>query len=291
MREGRGCGPQADHVWLHIAHLGETLISKRLPGVRDMARTFLGIDPIFKPIPVFPTAHYVMGGIPTDRFGRVVVPRRKGAEEVVPGLYAAGECACVSVHGANRLGGNSLLDILVFGRSAGDDILQYLKDNPHPRPLDETSLDRAESRLARWEQTGQGESVAMVRERLRKVMEDHCGVFREASVMREGIARLHVLRGQLGEVRLRDQGRIFNTARLEALELGNLMDIAMATLSAALAREESRGAHSRIDYPARDDVRWLKHSLYFLEGDRLEWKPVRTKPLTVDSFAPRERVY
>ncbi|MEI7673557.1 MAG: FAD-binding protein, partial [Deltaproteobacteria bacterium] len=211
--------------------------------------------------------------------------------EVVPGLYAAGECACVSVHGANRLGGNSLLDILVFGRSAGDDILQYLKDNPHPRPLDTGSLEQAENRLARWDQTGEGESVAVVRESLRRVMEDHCGVFREASVMAEGIAKLHGLRSRMGEIRLRDQGRIFNTARIEALELENLMVIAMATLSAALAREESRGAHSRIDFPARDDVRWLKHSLYFLEGDRLEWKPVRTKPLTVDSFAPKERVY
>lgn len=291
VREGRGCGPQGDHVWLHIAHLGEAVIAKRLPGVRDMAMTFLGIDPSRHPIPVFPTAHYVMGGIPTDRFGRVVAPRHKGSEEVVPGLYAAGECACVSVHGANRLGGNSLLDILVFGRSAGDDILQYLKDNPHPRPLDEGSLERAKARLARWNATGDGETVAMVRADLRKVMEDHCGVFREARVMEEGVAKLHDLRMRLRAVRLHDHSRIFNTARLEALELENLMDIAMATLSAALAREESRGAHSRIDFPARDDVRWLKHSLYFLEGDRLEWKPVRTKPLTVESFVPKARVY
>jgi succinate dehydrogenase / fumarate reductase flavoprotein subunit len=291
VREGRGCGEDADHVMLKLDHLGKDVVGRRLPGISDICRTFLGIDPAEQAIPIFPTAHYAMGGIPTDRYGRVVAPARHGPEEIVPGLYAAGECACVSVHGANRLGGNSLLDILVFGRAAGTDMLQYLKENPNHRPLPEAAVDKAMTRLARWDRKGDGESVSAVKAQLRKLMEDHCSVFRTQEVMAEGVEKLQALRSRVEDVRLRDHSKTFNTARIEALELDNLMDVGMATLCSALAREESRGAHSRIDFPRRNDADWMKHSLYHREGDRMDFKPVRTKPLTVESFPPKERVY
>ena len=196
VKEGRGCGPDSDHVLLKLDHLGEEVISKRLPGIRESARIFAGVDPVHEPIPVFPTAHYVMGGIPTDMHGRVVVPLRHGPEEVVPGLYAAGECACVSVHGANRLGGNSLLDILVFGRAAGLDITGYLKENPNHRPLDEAAVDKAMSRLLRWDQKGEGPSVRDVRDEFRKCMEDHAGVFRTEEIMAEGVEKVKAIRDE-----------------------------------------------------------------------------------------------
>jgi len=291
VREGRGCGPKGDHVMLQLAHLGADVVKKRLPGIRDLCQTFLHIDPIDTPIPVFPTAHYVMGGIPTNRYGEVVATYQDGPEDVVSGLYAAGECACVSVHGANRLGGNSLLDILVFGRAAGNQIIKYLKENRYHKPLPEEAIDRAMQRLERWDKKGEGESVATLKADLKQVMENHCSVFRTADVMQEGVDKIKQIRERLKDARLQDHSRVFNTSRIEALELENLVDIAMATMMGALAREESRGAHSRIDFPTRDDKVWMKHSLYHLEGDRLDFKPVRTKPLSVETFPPKERVY
>ncbi len=290
VREGRGCGPARDHVLLKLDHLGPDVILKRLPGIRDLAMTFLHIDPIEQPIPVYPTAHYTMGGIPTNRFGQVVVPEMQSPEETVEGLYAAGECACVSVHGANRLGGNSLLDILVFGRAAANHIIAYLKDHRYHRPLNEESVDRALARLARWDEPGDGERVEDIRAELKKVMETHCGVFREQTVLAEGVEKVKALAERMQDVRLRDTSKTFNTARVEAMELENLIDIALATVQSALARTESRGAHSRIDYPERDDQNWMKHSLYFRDGT-LDYKPVRIKPLTVESFPPKVRVY
>jgi succinate dehydrogenase / fumarate reductase flavoprotein subunit len=195
------------------------------------------------------------------------------------------------VHGANRLGGNSLLDILVFGRAAGTDILSYVVENPNHRPMQEAYLEPALARLGRWERQGAGESVADVKAELRRLMEDHCGVFRDQGTMAEGVDKLKALRERVEDVRLRDHSRTFNTARIEALELDNLVDVGMATLMSALHRQESRGAHSRVDYPERDDEHWLKHSLYLRGGDRMDYKPVRTKPLTVDSFPPKPRVY
>ncbi|TVQ86677.1 MAG: succinate dehydrogenase flavoprotein subunit [Chromatiaceae bacterium] len=291
IREGRGCGPDKDHVLLKLDHLGPAVVHQRLPGITDICRVFLGIDPAEQPIPVFPTAHYAMGGIPTDRYARVVAPARHGPEEVVPGLYAAGECACVSVHGANRLGGNSLLDILVFGRAAGTDILRYVAENPNHRPLREDYLEPAIARLQRWDRTGTGESVHVIKADLRKLMEDHCGVFRDQETMAAGVEKLKALRARVDGVRLRDHSRTFNTARIEALELDNLVDVGMATILSALYREESRGAHSRIDHPTRDDEHWMRHSLYSRADDRMDYKPVRTKPLTVESFPPKPRVY
>jgi len=291
VREGRGCGPKKDHVLLKLSHLDADVIRKRLPGIRDMSMTFLHIDPIDKPIPVFPTAHYTMGGIPTNRFGQVVVPLRHGAEEPIAGLYAVGECACVSVHGANRLGGNSLLDIVVFGRAAGNHISEYLSENRYHRPFATDSVERALERLQRWEQRGDGETVAGLRQELQQCMEHYCGVFRIEDVMQEGVDKVLEIESRLADARLKDHSRVFNTARIEALELENLVDLALATVCSALAREESRGAHSRIDYPQRDDVNWLKHSMFFKHNRAIEYKPVRTKPLTVPSFPPKERVY
>jgi len=291
VREGRGCGPHKDHVLLKLDHLGAETVHKRLPGICDMVRTFLGFDPAESPIPVAPTAHYTMGGIPTNRFGQVVIPEKHGPEEPVPGLYAAGECACVSVHGANRLGGNSLLDIIVFGRAAANHIIDYLRENRYHRPFPEDGLDAALSRLARWEQQGDGESVDALRGELQQVMEADCGVFRTEAVLADGLRKVSALAGRMADVRLRDHSRLFNTARIEAMELENLMDCALATVAAALARQESRGAHTRIDYPQRDDVHWLRHSLYHRDTRSVDSKPVRTRPMTVDSFPPKERVY
>jgi succinate dehydrogenase / fumarate reductase flavoprotein subunit len=290
VHEGRGCGPKGDHVLLKLEHLGSEVIKKRLPGIRDMAMTFVGIDPIEQPIPVFPTAHYTMGGIPTNRYGQVVVPLAQSAEEPIPGLYAVGECACVSVHGANRLGGNSLLDIVVFGRAAGNHVIDFLKENRYHRPMNQASVEQALARIARWQQEGDGESVDGLRAELQQTMEQYCGVFRSAEILAEGVAKMRALAERVANARLRDQSRVFNTARIEALELENLMALGLATVSSALAREESRGAHSRVDFPERDDERWMKHSLYHLNGD-IDYKPVRTKPLTVDSFPPKPRVY
>ncbi|MCF7989837.1 MAG: succinate dehydrogenase flavoprotein subunit [Thiohalocapsa sp.] len=291
IREGRGAGPNKDHVLLKLDHLGAEVVHQRLPGITDICRVFLGIDPAKDAIPVFPTAHYAMGGIPTDPHARVVAPARHGPEEVVPGLYAAGECACVSVHGANRLGGNSLLDILVFGRAAGTDILRFVAENPNHRTMRDEHIEPALARMQRWERKGEGESVHAAKADLRKLMEDHCGVFRERETMAEGVDKLKALRDRIDGVRLQDHSKTFNTARIEALELDNLMDVGMATLMSALHREESRGAHSRVDFPQRDDEQWMKHSLYSREDDRMDFKPVRTKPLTVESFPPKARVY
>ncbi len=291
IREGRGCGPDADHILLKLDHLGADVIRKRLPGIHDMVRTFLRIDPVSDPIPVFPTCHYTMGGIPTNRFGQVVAPERQGPEEPVIGLYAVGECACVSVHGANRLGGNSLLDIVVFGRAAGNHIIEYLKEARYHRPLNDAAIEPARARLARWERPGRGETVAGLRDELQRTMEHYCGVFRTEDVMKEGLDKMRELERRLDDAGLEDRSRIFNTARIEALELENLMDIGLAAISSALERKESRGAHSRIDYPERDDQHWLKHSLYSKQTRQVDYKPVRMKPQTVEPFPPKPRVY
>ncbi len=290
IKEGRGCGPNKDHVLLKLDHLGEEVIRKRLPGIYEMVKTFMHIDAAKEPVPVYPTAHYTMGGIPTNIDGQVVVPERQG-EETVPGLYAAGECACVSVHGANRLGGNSLLDIIVFGRAAGNHIINYLGENRFHRPLDEDSVTAAMDHLERWDRKGDGESVDELRDELQKTMEDFNGVFRSEELMAQGVEKLHEIQERMQHVTLKDHSKVFNTARIEAFELENLVMIAMAAATSALARKESRGAHSRIDYPERDDEHWMKHSLYFKEGHKLEYKPVRMKPKSVAPFPPKPRVY
>lgn len=291
VKEGRGCGPNGDYVLLKLDHLGADVIKSRLPGIRDTAMTFVNVDPIEEPIPIYPTVHYTMGGIPTNRFGQVVVPLKHTAEETIPGLYAVGECACVSVHGANRLGGNSLLDIVVFGRAAGNHIVDFLKTNRYHRAINWDSVDQAMARLERWNDTSEGESVHQIRADLQKEMEDHCGVFRTEEILKEGVEKIQAIKARMENARLNDHSKVFNTARIEALELENLVEVALATVHSAYARQESRGAHSRVDYPDRDDKNWMKHSLYYSEDERMDYKPVRTKPLTVESFPPKERVY
>ncbi len=290
VQEGRGCGPSGDYVNLNINHLGEEVLNKRLPAICDSIRTFLRVDPAKDPVPIYPTAHYTMGGIPTNRQGQVVVPIEHG-EEPIPGLYAVGECACVSVHGANRLGGNSLLDIVVFGRAAGNDIIGYLREHRYHRPINESDVEQAMAHLTRWDRKGDGISVAGLRGELQAIMEKYCGVFRTEEILQQGLEKVLEIEQRLDDVVLYDHSKIFNTARIEAFELENLVDIALATVKSALSRQESRGAHSRVDYPERDDKHWLKHSLFYKQDRRMAYKPVRLKPLTVDTFPPKERVY
>ena len=291
IKEGRGCGKDADHLLLKLDHLGAEVIKTRLPGIREIAIKFASVDPIHDPIPVVPTAHYMMGGIPTNFYGQVVAPYKTGPEEPVQGLYAAGECACVSVHGANRLGTNSLLDILVFGRAAANQIIEDLKKNRHHKPLPAQAADKALARLARLDSQKDGENVAQVGDSLRKTMQAHCGVFRFPDMLKEGIAKIGEVAERARHTAIADKSRVFNTARVEALELDNLVEVAMATMVSAEARTKSRGAHARADFPGRDDDKWLKHTLYFAEGRRLDYKPVRLKPLTVESFPPKARTY
>jgi len=291
IKEGRGCGPHGDHVLLKVDHIGEDVIKSRLPGIRDISIKFAHVDPVEAPIPVVPTAHYMMGGIPANYHGQVVAPYQTGPEEVVQGFYAVGECACVSVHGANRLGCNSLLDLLVFGREAARQIVEDLERNPHHKPLPADAAERPLARLARLDAQQDGESVAEVGAAMRKVMQTHCGVFRFPELLAEGVTKIREVAGRAANIAIRDKSKVFNTARVEALELDNLIEVAQATMHAAAAREESRGAHARDDFPDRDDDQWLKHSLYFREGQHLDYKPVRLKPLTVESFPLKARVY
>ncbi len=292
IKEGRGCGRDADHVLLKLDHLGPEVINKRLPGIREIAIKFASVDPITQPIPVVPTAHYQMGGIPANYHGRVVAPGNGDPEAVVPGFYAAGECACVSVHGANRLGTNSLLDLLVFGKAAGETMIEDIGKMPSAhKELPKDAANFSLSRLARLDGQKDGEAVHEVRLAMQRTMQEHCGVFRFPDLLKAGVEKIKQVEERVKHTQIRDKSKVFNTARIEALEFDNLIEVAVATLVSAEARHESRGAHDRADFHKRDDVNWLKHSLYFRDGHRLEYKPVHIKPLTVESFELKARTY
>jgi succinate dehydrogenase / fumarate reductase flavoprotein subunit len=292
IKEGRGAGKDADYILLKLDHLGAEVIEKRLPGIREIAKKFANVDPVTDPIPVVPTCHYQMGGIPTNYYGQVVVPDALGNEKIVRGLYAAGECACVSVHGANRLGTNSLLDLLVFGKASGETIIADLNAGNGSRPeLPKDAGDATLARLARLDSATSGETVARVGADLRRTMQFHCGVFRFPDSLSEGVRNMKEIALRAQHTYIKDKSRVFNTARVEALELDNLVETALATMICAEARKESRGAHDRSDYHERDDVNWLKHTIWFKEGNRLAYKPVKLKPLSVESFEPKARVY
>ena len=295
IKEGRGVGKNKDAVYLKLDHLGEELISKRLPGIREIAKTFANVDPIKDPIPVVPTAHYMMGGIPTNLDGQVVLFDEKTGEKTVSGLYAVGECACVSVHGANRLGSNSLLDLVVFGKAAGDKMVQEIAQNKAHKPLPANVADATLARIARLENTQgentQGENVSEVGAAMRKTMQTHCGVFRFPELLSEGVGAMDAVAKRAQHITIKDKSQVFNTARIEALELDNLIEVAVATMRTAHARQESRGAHAREDFAERDDTHWLKHSLFFKQNNAITYKPVRLTPLTVESFEPKKRVY
>ena len=289
--EGRGCGPDKDHVLLKLDHLGEETLNLRLPGICELAKTFAHVDPVKAPVPVVPTCHYMMGGLPTNVGGQVLGQNDNGEDEVVEGLFACGEAACVSVHGANRLGGNSLLDLVVFGRAAGLHIEQMLSEGFETDDATEEEIKRAMARLDRLESASEGEDVAEVRKDLQNCMQLYFGVFRDGESMEKGLDLLKQIGERVRKTKLTDQSKAFNTARIEALELDNLYEVAYATAVSAIERKESRGAHARNDFTERDDENWLKHSLYFPLDQRVGKRDVNFAPKTVDTFEPKIRTY
>ncbi|MCX7207239.1 MAG: succinate dehydrogenase flavoprotein subunit [Proteobacteria bacterium] len=289
--EGRGCGKEKDHVLLKLDHLGPDIIKQRLPGIREIAIKFAGVDPIQDPIPVVPTCHYQMGGIPTNYKGEVIAPIGDDPEVRVKGFYAAGECACASVHGANRLGTNSLLDLVVFGKAAGNTIIEFIKnERPELRPLPADAAAFSLARLARLENQTGGEEVADVRNAMQKVVQLRAGVFRNSENLAKGVEEIKAVAERAKLTQIKDKSKVFNTARIEALELDNLIEVAVATLISAEARKESRGAHAHDDFPDRHDE-WMKHTMFDGKTRTLSYKPVHTKPLTVDYIEPQKRVY
>ncbi len=301
IKEGRGCGPNKDYVMLKLSHLGAETIHKRLPSVYEIGVNFANVDITKEDIPVVPTIHYQMGGIPTNINGQVVTPDGNGGQKIVGGLYAVGECACVSVHGANRLGTNSLLDLLVFGRAAGNHIVEHFDAKSEHKPLPANAADQTLARLARLDASGEGEYAQDVANDIRATMQQHAGVFRTQASMDEGVQKINALRERVARITLKDKSKVFNTARIEALEVDNLIEAAQATMTSAAARHECRGAHTVNDYErgaddaefplGRNDKEWMKHTLWWSETNSLTYKPVNLKPLTVESVPPKVRTF
>ncbi|MFB0915324.1 MAG: FAD-binding protein, partial [Burkholderiaceae bacterium] len=301
IKEGRGCGPNKDYIFMKLDHLGAETIHKRLPSVYEIGVNFANVDITREPIPVVPTIHYQMGGIPTNINGQVVTPAADGTQQVVNGLYAVGECSCVSVHGANRLGTNSLLDLLVFGRAAGNHIVEYNDKHKEHKTLPADAADKSLARLARLDASTGGEYPQDVADDIRKSMQLHAGVFRTQKAMDEGVAQINLMRERVMNIHLGDKSKTFNTARIEALEVENLIECAQATMTSAAARHECRGAHTVFEYErgaddadfplGRNDKEWMKHTLWHSADNSLSYKPVNLKPLTVDSVPPKVRTF
>ena len=301
IKEGRGCGPNKDYVVLDMTHLGVETIMKRLPSIFEIGHNFANVDITKEPIPVVPTIHYQMGGVPTNIHGQVAIPKGGEHNAVVNGLYAVGECSCVSVHGANRLGTNSLLDLVVFGRAAGNHIVEFNRANKEHKPLPADAADASLARLARLDASTSGEYAQDVADAIRSTMQSHAAVFRTQATMDEGVRRIAEVAARAKAITLKDKSKVFNTARIEALEVENLVEAARATMVSAAARHECRGAHTVKDYErgaddaqfplGRNDAEWMKHTLWYSDGDRLAYKPVRMKPLTVDTVPPKVRTF
>ena len=289
--EGRGAGENGDHVLLKLDHLGEEILHSRLPGITELSKTFAHVDPVKEPIPVVPTCHYMMGGTPTNVHGQALTQNPDGSDSIIEGLYAVGEAANVSVHGANRLGGNSLLDLVVFGRAAGLHITEALSQGMDSLPASDSDLQASMQRLDRWDNSSDGESPAALKKELQECMQLNFGVFRKEAPMQQGIKKLAELRERIANAHLKDKSKAFNTARLEALELDNLLEIAEATAISAEGRRESRGAHARDDFQERDDENWLCHSIYDPSEKTLKKRAVNFEPKTVPMFEPKIRTY
>jgi len=289
--EGRGAGPNADHVFLKLDHLGEETLNAKLPGILELSRTFAHVDPVKELVPVVPTCHYMMGGIPTNINGQALTVDADGNDQIIEGFYACGEVACVSVHGANRLGGNSLLDLVVFGRASGLFIEQQLREGVDHREATDANIETAMARLNKVNNSSGGEDASVLRTELQSIMQNHFGVFRNGEFMQEGVKKLEALRVRIDNVTLGDKSNAFNTARIEALELQNLLEVAEATAVAAEERKESRGAHAREDFQERDDENWLCHSMYYPGEKRVGKRAVNFAPKTMDKFEPMIRSY